>query len=73
MVYLLEVEKESRNWPEKNERQREWLSTNDAAERVDERGLADIIERLEARACGPHDGSDDLPSRRAFARSAGSE
>ena len=47
MVYLLEVEKESRNWPEKNERQREWLSTNDAAERLDERGLADIIRRLD--------------------------
>ena len=46
-VYLLEVEKESRKWPEQSERQREWFSTKAAAERVDEPGLTSIIERLD--------------------------
>ena len=46
MVYLLEVEKENRNWPEKSERQREWMSLAEAAKRVDEAALATIVARL---------------------------
>ena len=47
MVYLLEVGKETRNWPEKDQRQREWVSASEAAERVNEPGLSAIIRRLE--------------------------
>ena len=47
MVYLLEVEKETGKWPEKDQRQREWVSSSEAAERVDEPGLSAIIKRLE--------------------------
>ena len=47
MVYLLEVEKETRKWPEKDERKREWVSVREAAERVDEAGLSAIIKQLE--------------------------
>ncbi len=48
MVYLLEVEKESGKWLEKDQRQREWVSTSEAAERVDEPGLSAIIKQLDA-------------------------
>lgn len=47
MVYLLEVEKESRKWPEKAQRRREWVSTSEAVERVEEAGLVAIIKRLD--------------------------
>lgn len=49
MVYMLEVEKESRHWPEKAERERAWVTTKEAAQRVDEPGLTDIIMRLNVR------------------------
>ena len=49
MVYLLEVEKEAGKWPEKDERQREWVSTREAAKRVDEPALAAIIKQLDVR------------------------
>ena len=47
MVYLLEVDKESRWWPEVHEREREWLVTSEAIARVEEAGLAEIIKRLD--------------------------
>ena len=47
MVYLLEVEKETGKWPEKDQRKREWVSSSEAAERVDEPGLSAIIKRLD--------------------------
>ena len=50
MVYLLEVEQESGKWPEKDQRQREWVSPLEAAKRVDEAGLSAIIEQLEVAA-----------------------
>ena len=43
MVYLLEVYSEGAEWPEKGQRQRQWLSTRTAASRVDEPSLAEII------------------------------
>jgi len=52
MVYLLEVEKESDTWREKDQRQREWVSAGEAAARVEEPGLVEIIKRLEI---GPMD------------------
>lgn len=50
MVYLLEVEKETSKWPEKDERKRVWLSTSEAATRVEEPGLGEIIRRLDISA-----------------------
>ena len=47
MVYLLEVETEGTDWPEKDQRQRQWLSTGVASSRVDEPGLTEIIRRLD--------------------------
>ena len=50
MVYLLEVETEGADWPEKGQRQRQWLSAKTAASRVDEPSLAEIIKRLDVSA-----------------------
>lgn len=50
MVYLLEVEKETSKWAERDEREREWLSAKDAAGRVEEDGLSEIIRRLDVSA-----------------------
>ena len=46
MVYLLEVQQETEDWPERAERKREWMSAAKAAKSVDEAGLAEIITRL---------------------------
>ena len=45
-VFLLEVRRQSKRWPEKQERIIKWLSASQAAERVDEPGLGAIIRRL---------------------------
>ncbi|MCX8255508.1 MAG: DUF1698 domain-containing protein, partial [Beijerinckiaceae bacterium] len=45
MVYLLEVDKVSGNWLEKDQRRREWVSTKEAAKRVAEDGLTEISAR----------------------------
>ena len=50
MVYLLEVEKESAKWLEKDQRRREWVSTAEAATRVEEDGLTEIIRQLDVTA-----------------------
>ena len=42
-VYLLEVTRERREWPEKSERRRKWFKAEEAAQRVDEAGLQAII------------------------------
>ena len=47
MVYLLDVDKETSKWPEKDQRQRDWVPVREAAERVDEAGLSAIIKQLE--------------------------
>ena len=48
MVYLLEVTSEKRRWPECKQRQRRWMDAGTAAQLVDEPGLADILDRVNA-------------------------
>lgn len=45
-VYLFRVEQQLEAWPEKSQRETKWLDANEAAELVDESGLAAIIERF---------------------------
>jgi 8-oxo-dGTP pyrophosphatase MutT (NUDIX family) len=45
-VYGLEVKELLSKWPEKRERKREWFTVDEAALRVSEAGLKDIILRL---------------------------
>lgn len=47
MVYLLKVDREISKWLEKDQRKREWVSTREAAKRVDEDGLVKIIKLLD--------------------------
>lgn len=46
-VYLFIVEGQLKKWREQNERQLQWFSPEDAAERVDEPGLGDLISNLD--------------------------
>jgi 8-oxo-dGTP pyrophosphatase MutT (NUDIX family) len=43
LVFLLEVERQQEDWPEKEERQFQWFSPDDAANAVREPALRDII------------------------------
>lgn len=45
-VYLLEVEKTQKRWPERDERERRWFDPQTAAELVDEDDLAALIAAL---------------------------
>ena len=45
-VYPLEVKKLLKEWPEKGQRERLWLSPAQAADRVAEPALADILRRF---------------------------
>src|SRR4029453_6714807 len=45
-VFALEVRRQSNQWPEKQERIIKWLSASQAAEKVDEPRLGEIIRRL---------------------------
>ena len=45
-VFLFRVERQLDDWPEKHLRETKWLDANEAAELVDEGGLADIIDRF---------------------------
>jgi len=45
-VYLMWVDEQLNDWPEKAERRTEWFSVADAAARVDEGALSEIILRL---------------------------
>lgn len=47
-VYSLEVTEKLDDWPERDERQRIWLSREDAAILVDEPGLASILQSFRA-------------------------
>lgn len=49
-VYLLEVKGQLKQWREKHQRQFQWFSVRDAAERVDEPGLGELIAGLEGQA-----------------------
>ena len=43
IVFLMKVEKEMSEWPEKNERRRKWFPAKKAAERVAEKRLSKIL------------------------------
>lgn len=45
-VFLFRVERQLDDWPEKNEREKRWFDANDAADLVEEGGLAEIISRF---------------------------
>jgi 8-oxo-dGTP pyrophosphatase MutT (NUDIX family) len=45
-VFPLEVRRQNKQWPEKQERAVKWLSASQAAEKVKEPMLSDIIRRL---------------------------
>lgn len=45
-AYLLSVERELEDWPERRERERRWVSASQAAMLVDEGGLVDMLLRL---------------------------
>jgi len=47
IVYLLRVEKQSKKWPEKKQRQSAWFTPEEAAKLVKEPGLAELLLRLE--------------------------
>lgn len=48
-VYELHVNHQLFDWPERQQRRTAWLDPQDAAERVRERGLADLISRFAPR------------------------
>jgi 8-oxo-dGTP pyrophosphatase MutT (NUDIX family) len=43
-VYLLQVERQLENWPERHERTTEWFEATEAAALVNEKSLTEIIE-----------------------------
>ena len=45
-VYLLEVERELNEWPEKGQRERRWMTPSQAALLVSEEGLVEMLLRL---------------------------
>jgi 8-oxo-dGTP pyrophosphatase MutT (NUDIX family) len=45
-VFRLDVADLAGDWPERRKRKRRWMHPNDAAEAVDEPGLAEILRRL---------------------------
>jgi 8-oxo-dGTP pyrophosphatase MutT (NUDIX family) len=45
-VFLMWVDEQHDDWPEKAERRTQWFDVADAADRVDEGALAEIIRRL---------------------------
>jgi 8-oxo-dGTP pyrophosphatase MutT (NUDIX family) len=47
-VFPLKVTQHKRVWPEKHERRRSWFAAEDAAGRVDEPELAELIRRFKA-------------------------
>jgi 8-oxo-dGTP pyrophosphatase MutT (NUDIX family) len=45
-VFLMQVTEEADEWPERTTRQRIWLTLEEAAERIRDAGLRDILESL---------------------------
>jgi hypothetical protein len=45
-VFLFRVDRQLDDWPEKSQRETKWFDANEAANIVDEGGLAEIIERF---------------------------
>lgn len=48
-VFLMEVRKEEKRWPEREERERRWFDPETASELVDEPELAELIAALPER------------------------
>src|SRR5436189_1216791 len=48
-VFPLEVKRQNKQWPEKQERKVKWVSASEAAEKVKEPMLSEIIRRLARR------------------------
>jgi 8-oxo-dGTP pyrophosphatase MutT (NUDIX family) len=48
-VFLLEVSEELDDWPERGERQKQWVTPAQAAMAVEEGGLAELILKIAAR------------------------
>ena len=46
VVFLLDVEQELDDWPEKGQRERRWMTPSEAAHLVSELSLAEILMRL---------------------------
>lgn len=46
IVFPLEVERELQDWPERGERERAWMSPENASQRVQEPGLQNIFKRV---------------------------
>ena len=46
-LFPLEVRKQLKSWPEKNQREQRWFALDEAAALVDERELGDIVRRLD--------------------------
>jgi hypothetical protein len=57
-VYILNVTDEKAEWPERSERTRVWVSLAEAARRVEEPGLRDILRKFLPEV-DPIDDSDD--------------
>jgi 8-oxo-dGTP pyrophosphatase MutT (NUDIX family) len=51
-VFLMQVEKEQKRWPERDERERRWFDPQTASELVDEPELSDLIAALPDRLAG---------------------
>ncbi|PTN02285.1 NUDIX domain-containing protein [Rhodovulum imhoffii] len=49
VIYPLVVDRVERRWKEKPQRQRRWFSPEEAARLVEEQGLADLLDQLQAR------------------------
>ncbi|MCO4843375.1 MAG: NUDIX hydrolase [Yoonia sp.] len=49
MVYAIHVTQEAKNWPEKGQRKREWMSTKKAALKIDELGLRQIVAQFDPK------------------------
>ena len=63
-VFALEVSRQSKRWPEKQERVVKWLSAAQAAQRVKEPNLGEIIRRMARR----YDGHQPALAARTRAR-----
>jgi 8-oxo-dGTP pyrophosphatase MutT (NUDIX family) len=45
-VFVMHVKEMANDWPERDVRKREWVDPGEAVERIEERGLRDIIEAV---------------------------
>ncbi|HTI01535.1 MAG TPA: NUDIX hydrolase [Acidisoma sp.] len=67
-VYPLLVSNEAATWPEKSQRRRVWFPANEAAEKVDEDGLALIIREWQETRVSSGRGTSKLARGRGGSR-----